>query len=103
MGGRPGISVVVPVYDEEDNLRPLTDALHQALDPSPWSWEVVYVDDGSRDASAERMREMARADPNVKVRVKSDQSGVETANVKMAMNPFDEIGVEEAIRMKEGS
>lgn len=40
-------------------------------------------------------------DPNVKVRVKSDESGIETANVKMAMNPFDEIGVEEAIRMKE--
>ncbi len=40
-------------------------------------------------------------DPNVKVRVKADQSGVETANVKMAMNPFDEIGVEEAIRMRE--
>ena len=40
-------------------------------------------------------------DPNVKVRVKADQSGVETANVKMAMNPFDEIGIEEAIRMKE--
>ena len=40
-------------------------------------------------------------DYNVKVRVKSDQSGVETANVKMSMNPFDEIAVEEAIRMKE--
>ncbi len=40
-------------------------------------------------------------DPNVKVRVKSDGSGVETANVKMAMNPFDEIAVEEAIRMRE--
>ncbi len=40
-------------------------------------------------------------DPNVKIRVKPDQSGVETANVKMAMNPFDEIGVEEAIRMRE--
>ncbi len=40
-------------------------------------------------------------DPNVKVRVKADQSGVETANVKMAMNPFDEIAVEEAIRLKE--
>ena len=40
-------------------------------------------------------------DPNVKVRVKTDGTGVETANVKMAMNPFDEIGVEEAIRMKE--
>jgi len=40
-------------------------------------------------------------DANIKVRVKSDGSGVETANVKMAMNPFDEIGVEEAIRLKE--
>jgi electron transfer flavoprotein beta subunit len=40
-------------------------------------------------------------DYNVKVRVKADQSGVETANVKMAMNPFDEIAVEEAIRLKE--
>ncbi|HTT37947.1 MAG TPA: electron transfer flavoprotein subunit beta/FixA family protein [Burkholderiales bacterium] len=40
-------------------------------------------------------------DFNVKVRVKSDGSGVETANVKMSMNPFDEIAVEEAVRMKE--
>jgi electron transfer flavoprotein beta subunit len=40
-------------------------------------------------------------DFNVKVRVKSDQSGVETANVKMSMNPFDEIAVEEAVRIKE--
>ncbi len=40
-------------------------------------------------------------DFNVKIRVKSDQSGVELANVKMSMNPFDEIAVEEAIRIKE--
>ncbi len=40
-------------------------------------------------------------DFNVKVRVKADQTGVETANVKMSMNPFDEIGVEEALRMRE--
>src|ERR671939_622697 len=40
-------------------------------------------------------------DYNVKVRVKADQSGVELANVKMSMNPFDEIAVEEAIRLKE--
>ncbi len=40
-------------------------------------------------------------DYNVKVRVKSDKSGVETAGVKMSMNPFDEIAVEEAIRLKE--
>src|SRR3954466_10968730 len=40
-------------------------------------------------------------DANVRVRVKADGSGVELANVKMAMNPFDEISVEEAIRLKE--
>jgi electron transfer flavoprotein beta subunit len=40
-------------------------------------------------------------DYNVKVRVKADQSGVELANVKMSMNPFDEIGIEEAIRLRE--
>ena len=40
-------------------------------------------------------------DYNVKVRVKADNSGVELANVKMSMNPFDEIGVEEAVRLKE--
>lgn len=40
-------------------------------------------------------------DFNVKVRIKSDNSGVETANVKMSMNPFDEIALEEAIRLKE--
>jgi len=40
-------------------------------------------------------------DFNVKVRVRGDGSGVETANVKMSMNPFDEIAVEEAVRLKE--
>ena len=40
-------------------------------------------------------------DYNVKIRVKADKTGVETANVKMSMNPFDEIAVEEAIRLKE--
>ncbi|KAA9355380.1 electron transfer flavoprotein subunit beta/FixA family protein, partial [Ochrobactrum quorumnocens] len=40
-------------------------------------------------------------DYNVKIRVKGDGSGVELSNVKMSMNPFDEIAVEEAIRLKE--
>src|ERR1700710_3238946 len=40
-------------------------------------------------------------DYNVKVRVKTDQMGVDLANVKMSMNPFDEIAVEEAVRLKE--
>jgi electron transfer flavoprotein beta subunit len=40
-------------------------------------------------------------DYNVKIRVKADKTGVELANVKMSMNPFDEIGIEEAVRLKE--
>src|SRR5438874_10091735 len=40
-------------------------------------------------------------DFNVKVRVKADGSGVDTTNVKMSMNPFDEIAIEEAVRLKE--
>src|SRR5690349_24304455 len=40
-------------------------------------------------------------DFNVKIRVKSDRTGVDLANVKMSMNPFDEIAVEEAVRLKE--
>ena len=40
-------------------------------------------------------------DYNVKIRVKSDGTGVETNNVKMSMNPFDEIAVEECVRLKE--
>src|ERR1700740_1360324 len=40
-------------------------------------------------------------DYNIKIRVKADRSGVELANVKMSMNPFDEIAVEEALRQKE--
>ena len=40
-------------------------------------------------------------DYNVKVRVKSDNTGVDIANVKMSMNPFDEIAVEEAVRLRE--
>ena len=40
-------------------------------------------------------------DYNVKIRVKADGSGVELANVKMSMNPFDEIAVEEALKLKE--
>lgn len=40
-------------------------------------------------------------DPYVKIRVKSDHSGVDILNVKMSMNPFDEIAVEEALRLRE--
>jgi glycosyltransferase involved in cell wall biosynthesis len=61
------LSVVIPIKDERDNLRPLHDRLRQALDPLGLSWEAVFVDDGSADGSFAVLEEMAAADPRVKV------------------------------------
>jgi glycosyltransferase involved in cell wall biosynthesis len=61
----PELSVVVPLYNEEDSLRPLYGAITQALGPLGISFEIVFVDDGSRDATVRIADEIARADPRV--------------------------------------
>jgi glycosyltransferase involved in cell wall biosynthesis len=61
------LSVVIPIKDERDNLRPLHERLCQALAGLPLSWEVVFVDDGSQDGSFAVLQELATADPRVKV------------------------------------
>lgn len=57
------LSVVVPVYNEEDNLPILHQAIHQALDPLAIPWEVILVDDGSKDRSPQVLEELACSDP----------------------------------------
>ena len=57
------LSLVVPVYNERENLRLLFDAIHAALDPFPRTWEVVFVDDGSIDDSLDALKELAELDP----------------------------------------
>jgi glycosyltransferase involved in cell wall biosynthesis len=57
------LSVVVPVYNEQENLPPLFDAIHAALDPLALTWELVLVDDGSRDGSLDVLRSLAEQDP----------------------------------------
>lgn len=61
------LSVVAPVYNEVDNLEPLARRTREALDAWGQPWELVLVDDGSRDGSAERMDELAAADPHLRV------------------------------------
>jgi len=56
------VSVVIPVYNERENLPLLHDALHKALDAYPAAWEVVFVDDGSQDGSAQVLEVLAAKD-----------------------------------------
>jgi len=62
-GGRE-LSLVAPVFDEEENLRPLYQRVLAVFGDGP-DWELVLVDDGSRDGSAEVLRELARTDGRV--------------------------------------
>lgn len=61
------LSVVIPIKDERDNIRPLHDRLLRALDPLGLSYEMVFVDDGSTDGSFPELQGLASADERVKV------------------------------------
>lgn len=62
---RPDLSAVVPAYDERENLPVLVEELRAALDATGKRWEIVLVDDGSRDGSADWMRSAAALDPRI--------------------------------------
>lgn len=61
------LSVLVPFYNEEDNLRENYEQIHAALTRVPGACEVIYVDDGSRDTGPDIIREIAAKDPRVKL------------------------------------
>lgn len=67
MADAPYLSVVVPVYDEEASLGPLHAELDAAAGEIGGGVEILYVDDGSRDGSLARLRELAARDPRVRV------------------------------------
>jgi glycosyltransferase involved in cell wall biosynthesis len=62
----PEISVVAPCHNEAGNLRPLTDAIRAALEPSHLQYELVLVDDGSSDGTWETLQQLGRADRRVR-------------------------------------
>ena len=74
----PEVSIVVPCYDERENLRPLLAEVHAVLDPMGIAWEIIITDDASRDGSWEEMLALARQDPRLRVQ-RSRRNGGETA------------------------
>jgi glycosyltransferase involved in cell wall biosynthesis len=64
---RPKLSVIVPFYNEEESIRPLHAAIVAALDPLNIAYEMVFVDDGSRDATAQIAAELVGVDGRVRV------------------------------------
>lgn len=63
----PALSVVVPLFNEEDNVAPMLSAIESALETQRGSYEIVFVDDGSRDKTFERARELAESRPHLKI------------------------------------
>lgn len=63
----PELSVVVPIYNERDNVAPLHEALTYALQGLARPYEIVFVDDGSRDGTRDVMRSLAAVDPHLRL------------------------------------
>lgn len=64
---RPRLSVIVPLYNEQESIRPLYAAIVQALGDIGCTFEMVFVDDGSRDDTAEIARQIARFDSRLRL------------------------------------
>lgn len=85
------LSLVVPVFEEAGNLRPLHRAIVTALDGAGLPFECIYVDDGSTDSSAQELRELAEEDERVRVIrfVRNyGQTAALTAGIRHAKNPL---------------
>jgi dolichol-phosphate mannosyltransferase len=71
----PDLSVVFPVYNEEENIPLLLGEIARALDPTPWSYEMIAVDDGSQDRSLEVLRGLRTTYPTLRVLTFEKNSG----------------------------
>jgi glycosyltransferase involved in cell wall biosynthesis len=82
------VSIIIPVFNEAESLPQLHQTIHQAINCQPIDWEVVYVDDGSRDNSLAILEELADADPEhtrvVQLRRNSGQTTAIAAGIDHA-------------------
>jgi len=81
----PTLSVVVPVFNEEESLVQLAPELREVLEGLPESWEIIFVDDGSRDRTFELVREFSKGDPRIHV-VRFSRNFGQTAALQAAFS-----------------
>ncbi len=67
MSAKPRYSIIAPIYNEEGNIQILYDRICEVMDSTGEDWELVTVNDGSRDRSLEMLQEISRKDPRIKV------------------------------------
>jgi len=88
---RPDLSLVIPVYNERDNLRPLWEEVRTALAPLGRPYEILLIDDGSTDGSGETMDAMAREHPEIRpihFEKNAGQSAGFAAGFRLARGPI---------------
>jgi len=76
----PRISIVVPTFNERDNIRPLIDSLNEVMDGT--TWEVIFVDDDSPDETAKEIRQVAQGDPRIRCIQRIGRRGLSSACVE---------------------
>jgi dolichol-phosphate mannosyltransferase len=76
----PELSLVIPCYNEQDNLRSLLAAIHEAVDPLKLPYEVVITDDCSKDKSWEILKELAAGDPRLRLQRFASNCGESAAS-----------------------
>jgi dolichol-phosphate mannosyltransferase len=87
----PELSIVIPAYNEEDNLAPLVAEIRAALDPLGILYEMIFVDDGSTDRTAQALAQLRAADPRLRVlrqRRNAGQSAAFEAGFRFARAPI---------------
>ena len=87
----PEISLVIPCYNEEGNLRPLVQAIREAVEPLKLAYEIVITDDCSRDKSWEILKELAAGDPRIRAQrfaFNCGESAASLAGLKAARGKY---------------
>ena len=91
------LALAIPTFNEAENITPLLERVQATLGPSGIDYQVIVVDDGSSDATAERVREFGTRDPRVKLLVRKDERGLASAVVRgWQSSPAAVLGVMDA-------